>query len=499
MIDLNLVASITGQPPTTWEPVITVDPLFDHVQWLSHCDDKYLIDSSANAIVNDMITNYTRVGRVTNPSAGVLGKNGVYLAPPNLELLYPETTSFVIPNGVHVSLKNTDYTFETMVTLFPRLDLTYGSELGQHRILALAFSGSRIARLGFDVTVMASDYRLRYFSYHENVYVYSTVTMSKWVPHHLVLERIGNAVTVYLDGVPVITHTQTIVTPVGTYEPMIGQNDVNFIDEHIPHAMIDSIRFTVGVGRYGSAFTPPSSRYGDSGNADRLHYNRACSVTFVGAMADNSHSANPVTINAGSSVSGDVLVCGTISGPCATVSPVVDNSLRMGTMPAGTYDMEVSVASYSNSPILFENYTVNANGNHPNYMRAYIAASGRLRIAYKENNLDTVGVTTMSGVLDIDTGFTIQTGVVFKLELGVSGSQLYVFIDGKLVKRTNTRTKNTATGDTVSYYMTAPEYVDNPVFNLGGSPDATTQSLNGSIVSFEATKGVILHTDDYLI
>lgn len=87
--------------------------------------------------------------------------------------------------------------------------------------------------------------------------------------HHIVAERVGSTVTVYVDGNAGGTtwniSTDTIHN--ANTEKLIGNRDRSAI---YWRGEIDEVRVSVGSNRYNGAFTPPSSAFTNDGSTDLL-------------------------------------------------------------------------------------------------------------------------------------------------------------------------------------------------------------------------------------
>ena len=102
-------------------------------------------------------------------------------------------------------------------------------------------------------------------------YNWSTVQIDTW--YHVAVIRNGSVANIYINGQPVGTETTPISTnqlPDLTNALRIGQiNSTNWLD-----AYIDEFRWSQGVARWTSIFTPPSSQYtSDSYTKLLLHLN----------------------------------------------------------------------------------------------------------------------------------------------------------------------------------------------------------------------------------
>lgn len=90
----------------------------------------------------------------------------------------------------------------------------------------------------------------------------AALTVGQW--HHLAVSRVGNNLWVFVDGVPGSAVNMAGVTIYGgTAAAIIGSQDPNG-STYVVNGHIDEVRITKGVGRYSSAFTPPSAPFPDS-------------------------------------------------------------------------------------------------------------------------------------------------------------------------------------------------------------------------------------------
>lgn len=83
----------------------------------------------------------------------------------------------------------------------------------------------------------------------------ATITLDTW--HHIAIVRNSTVWTVYIDGVASATTTDNVA--IDPYSILIGANN-----SALPWPLtgyLDDIRFTIGVARYTSAFTPPTEAF----------------------------------------------------------------------------------------------------------------------------------------------------------------------------------------------------------------------------------------------
>jgi Concanavalin A-like lectin/glucanases superfamily len=86
-----------------------------------------------------------------------------------------------------------------------------------------------------------------------------TVTGTDW--HHIALVRNGNTLTLYLDGTSVASASVTGITVRNSaYKPTIGRQGEN--NARYFNGRIDEFRFSKGIARWTSNFTPPTAEYG---------------------------------------------------------------------------------------------------------------------------------------------------------------------------------------------------------------------------------------------
>lgn len=480
---------------------IPVDGNFQYVKWLVDFNSCYPVDSSIGCVSKLTESSATRLEYENLPHGGRYEGGAFYICPSGVNPIYPIPHGFLQQSFSYYNIINTDFSFELDFILLPKISGTL--RYGYHRIMCLVNLDSGISYTGHSVMINASDLGVRYYCFPDNKYIESSysVTENEW--HHIEMSRSGTTVRVFLDGNLIISHTQSISDTDGEIIPTIGQSDATLANNQTPHAIIDNIRFTLGASRHTANFTPEQI-HGNSGNSDIYRSNRACVLSFDSNYSDSSEYVNSTTLGSGSSISnsvyysgGGALLCSTSSGPALTVTPIDSNIFRMFDSE-NSYEVSLRLNSITHDSVIFENFAMSLYGDHPNYMRAWIDAYGMLNVSFAENNQDYVGVTTRSGYLTINTNYQLSINDWHNILICMSIDDIYIFVNGELVIKTSTHTTNTSS-TTSNYWMTAPIYVSDPVFSIGGSSHDTAMTLDGYIDSFVVTKGVALHKDNYIL
>lgn len=110
-----------------------------------------------------------------------------------------------------------------------------------------------------------------------------TISANQW--HHVAVVRNGSNFTLYIDGISVDTETSAINIGNSAVPLSIGRFYYNY-DGYYFNGYLDEVRFSKGIARWTSNFTPPTSRYGSA------------NVTFGGSQATNVIAVDSTTITA---------------------------------------------------------------------------------------------------------------------------------------------------------------------------------------------------------
>lgn len=203
-----------------------VDPYWNKVSFLLTGDN--LIDSSTNHIA---ITNNN--GVTVSTTTTKYGTGSLNMTGSDKYISFPASTSTNISTG--------DFTFECWINFN-----SFGTD--RKYVLQWDSAGSYwqfVHDSGFGASLRVSGY-----SAIVNQGSNAGWTTGTW--YHVALVRYGSTFTIYRNGVSIATGTSSAALGYFTVNPMyVGGNNID--------AYFEDVRFTKGIARYTSAFTPPTA------------------------------------------------------------------------------------------------------------------------------------------------------------------------------------------------------------------------------------------------
>jgi hypothetical protein len=305
-----------------------------------------------------------------------------------------------------------------------------------------------------------------------------TVTINNW--HHVVAVRSGSTITVYLNGVSVVSGSYSSSLFNSTVDLTIGRfaNDVSTI----PAGYISNARVVKGTAVYTSDFTPPTTPLTAIANTSLL----TCqSNRFV----DNSSNNVAITRN------GDVRV--TAFSPFAPTSAYSTSVVGGSGFFDGTGDY-LTAPDNTALEVPTEDFTVEfwayytalpTSGNNANTFQKGVASSSTFEYAF--------GITNSSGTIRVRAGYstngstttsfvatsgTIVTNTWYHIAFTRTGTTLNLWLDGVNV------------GSTTSYPTTL--FTGTGTLGIGAAPN-NASLVNGYISNARIVKGSVLYTADF--
>jgi len=137
-----------------------------------------------------------------------------------------------------------------------------------------------------------------YVTYPSHAWLYSLNTINDGTWHHFAAVRYGDVFTLYIDGV-----FQQSVTLSGynaydsTYPISMGRFDTAAFNYYTGY--LDEVRFTKGVARWTSNFTPPTSAYSTTAGSDLVYKDSSGAVSALSAWKQSSSNIYFNTGNVG--------------------------------------------------------------------------------------------------------------------------------------------------------------------------------------------------------
>lgn len=116
--------------------------------------------------------------------------------------------------------------------------------------------------------------------------------------HHYAVDRdASNVIRLYIDGVVKASFTSSAsITNTSTQALSIGNQGSTSATNNWP-GIIDEVRITVGVARYGGAFTPPSSAFPVGSGSDSSWASVHLLASFDGNLTDSSADNRTLTLS----------------------------------------------------------------------------------------------------------------------------------------------------------------------------------------------------------
>jgi hypothetical protein len=226
---------------------VPIDPFRSNVSLLLHGDgangsttitDSSPTPKSVTAVGNAQIS--TAVANPFSSSTGVIRFDG--------------TGDYLAANtNAAFGMETSDFTLEAWI----RPDLISGSDRG-----IIDFRNTLGGLVNGGATFIDSTAKL---GFYDGVTVYgltgTAVSLNTW--QHIAFVRLGNTLTVYLNGTQ--NFTASFNVNLGSSRPLgIGGSNTNLFKGSSPFSgYMDEVRITKGVARYTSTFTPPTAPFPD--------------------------------------------------------------------------------------------------------------------------------------------------------------------------------------------------------------------------------------------
>jgi hypothetical protein len=299
----------------------------------------------------------------------------------------------------------------------------------------------------------------------------ATITANQWV--HIALVRNGGTVTVYLNGVGTVLTSSlgasVLVTGAGgaTTRSIGGQGTG---PDRALMGYIDEVRFTKGVARYTTNFTPPDAPFSPRTPDDPLYANVSLLLPMDGVngsttLVDRSPTTKTVTAVGGAQIS-------------TAQSKFGGASLSLPT--SGSY---AQITAHPNFSLATSDFTVEMwvyllNQGFTGYSH-YFTINGQSTFTLKSWVSNFYLYANSTTVISGTTSPPVNQWV--HLALTRSGTAIRLFVNGLL-------------NGSVTY---APSLGSNATAYIGHAPDVPSEGLNGYVDDFRFTAGVARYTADF--
>ena len=307
----------------------------------------------------------------------------------------------------------------------------------------------------------------------------STTTVQNNTWYHLAVVRDGSTFRLFVNGVEEDTYTNTGAVTVSSSTKAWVASAAG-ASNSAGNGYIDDLRFTKGVARYTSNFTPPTASYSTVTPGEKYFYQNSLLLSADGsngstAIVDSSANAHTITVNGDAQIS-------TTQSKFGGSSMYFDGSTDWLTAPASD---DFSFPGDFTIEFWMKTSTYNLDTYYRRVVSTGPDTSSAIQFLFYNGSTSSPNISVRSNGQIVNGTIDVADDSWHHVALSRSGSSTKLFVDGVQSGSTSGTTVNFSSGATHGLIV--------------GRYHAGAGYFDGYIDDLRITKGVARYTSDFTI